>query len=194
MGWSGVYINLDRSEQRRREFEDEIARVGLTGRYRRFSAVDGASLGEPPSSAGVRGCYESHLSILRARADPDWLHIAEDDATFSRFAGLVLDAISTDPSWSHFDLVFTNVRPIGTPMVTAHLCGLFDSAVQCGPSGDVTAVRTIHAFQLGRFDFVLTTGYLVNPQSSARVAQLLAEGWVRPTMAMLWPEPSIPAL
>ena len=47
-----AYINLDRSLERRERMEAQLARLGLTNRYRRFSASAGNTL-------GFRGRFDS---------------------------------------------------------------------------------------------------------------------------------------
>lgn len=180
MGWSGAYINLDRSPQRRLDIEQEIARLGLADRYRRFAAIDGATLAEPPATAGVRGCYESHLAILRGHAgSSEWLHIVEDDAVFSRFAGAGIDAVAADSAWSRFDIVFTNVRLMVPPATTSYACNLFDKATRLEPDGRVADLKTVFSLQLGSYDFLLTTSYLVNGASCGRIVDHLVDAMAK---------------
>lgn len=69
-----IYINLDRREDRRAEFEDECKRIGIT--VERFSAIE--------QNPGFIGCTLSHIAVLkeaRARGLKNVL-IFEDDFTF----------------------------------------------------------------------------------------------------------------
>jgi glycosyl transferase, family 25 len=79
-------INLERRTDRRREMESELARVGWDATF--FPAI------EPTSSAGfasvgARGCFLSHLSVLKTARDAavERLVILEDDVNFVRNFG-----------------------------------------------------------------------------------------------------------
>ena len=61
MTYTGIYINLDRSTERRAVMEDQLTRLGLQDRYARFSAVDGNQLGLRTSLTDSQiGCFTSH--------------------------------------------------------------------------------------------------------------------------------------
>jgi len=64
--YHGLYINLDRSVERRERMEAQLADLGLAGRYVRFPAIDGASLGSGTGTlkAGERGAFHSHVQAL----------------------------------------------------------------------------------------------------------------------------------
>ena len=74
-------INLERRVDRRLETEHELARIGWSAKF--FSAVEPKSAGDFPS-IGVRGCFLSHLEILKnAKAEgTERLIIVEDDIAF----------------------------------------------------------------------------------------------------------------
>ena len=75
-------INLSTRPDRRKEAEKELARIDWRAEF--FSAerpID--ALGFP--SIGARGCFESHLSVLKlGLAQGEHLAILEDDLNFSR--------------------------------------------------------------------------------------------------------------
>jgi glycosyl transferase family 25 len=78
-----VVINLPERTDRRAGVERELARLGLArhaDKVRFFAAVKPTDAGDFPSR-GARGCYESHLAVLRqARADGlSNILIVEDD-------------------------------------------------------------------------------------------------------------------
>jgi glycosyl transferase family 25 len=81
-------INLPSRKDRRREMLGELRRIGLAGdpRVAFFEAVQRDDP-RPWRRIGERGCFESHLAILReaARAGESVL-ILEDDADFTRAA------------------------------------------------------------------------------------------------------------
>lgn len=83
-------INLEHRTDRRDEMAAQLARLGLGFDHPQvvlFPATQCAAAGGFPSP-GVRGCFMSHLRILRgaAQTGADRVLILEDDANFSRHA------------------------------------------------------------------------------------------------------------
>lgn len=78
-----VVINLKRRVDRRIETEKELSRVGWSATY--FSAIE-PSTEEGFPSIGARGCFLSHLAVLREarEARRQRLVILEDDVNFVR--------------------------------------------------------------------------------------------------------------
>lgn len=79
-------INLMDRLDRRREMEGQLGRVGAGGpNVRFFDAHRPTTEGEFPS-LGARGCFESHLAVLREARSSDVrsLLLLEDDFDFSR--------------------------------------------------------------------------------------------------------------
>lgn len=178
MGWRGTYINLDRSVDRRSHILSELERAGVGERFERFPALDGASVARSSRqlglSNGVWGCLNSHLAVMKRHiGGDDWLHILEDDAVLSRFFKPGLDAVTGDPAWAGFDIVFTNSRIFGGAAMAARLAELFDASTVVDPTGTVTGLSSICAVRLGSFVFVLATSYLVNPASIEKLVALL---------------------
>jgi glycosyl transferase, family 25 len=95
-------INLERRADRRKEMQKELTRVGWNATF--FPAI------EPPSSAGfesigARGCFLSHLSVLKAArgACVERLVVLEDDVNFGRDFNQRWQALATELSsldWS----------------------------------------------------------------------------------------------
>lgn len=75
-------INLEHRKDRRREMESQLRQVGWRAEF--FKAVEPESAAEFPSK-GARGCFLSHLAILKKarRQNLDRLIILEDDFDFS---------------------------------------------------------------------------------------------------------------
>jgi glycosyl transferase family 25 len=103
MSRDSVYvINLERRADRRKEMQRELTRVGWNATF--FPAI------EPPSSAGfdsigARGCFLSHLSVLKAARDAcvERLVVLEDDVSFGRDFNERWQALATELSsldWS----------------------------------------------------------------------------------------------
>src|SRR5262245_66013074 len=96
----GLYINLDRSTERRAAMERQLDRYGLAPFYARFPAIDGAALNAPRSTinTGETGCFHSHYrALLSARPRGTFVHIVEDDAVLSESVRPVIEqAIATN--------------------------------------------------------------------------------------------------
>ena len=96
-------ISLPDRLDRRTEISKELARVGLAvgeGPVRMFDAIRPADAAGFPS-VGARGCYLSHLHVLREalEAGTKRLLVLEDDALFTREisgAGELLDLCKSD--------------------------------------------------------------------------------------------------
>lgn len=96
-------INLASRSDRRAEMAEQLGRIGLsiTGneKVRLVQAVRPEDAGDFPS-IGARGCFMSHLSVLRdaAAARSDRILILEDDLNFSR------DFATRAPTvWAHLE-------------------------------------------------------------------------------------------
>ncbi|MBX3584199.1 MAG: glycosyltransferase family 25 protein [Rhizobiaceae bacterium] len=81
-----LYINLDRSPDRRRWMEEQAASLGLT--LERIAAIDGTSLTEAPPPglpAGALACFQSHRKAWEMVANGEDRHVAifEDDIHMS---------------------------------------------------------------------------------------------------------------
>jgi GR25 family glycosyltransferase involved in LPS biosynthesis len=67
MSYSGFYINLDRSRERRADVEAQLAQHKLAHAYTRFKAADGNALDlpNPHLKNGEMGCFTSHYLLLK---------------------------------------------------------------------------------------------------------------------------------
>ncbi len=116
--YHGVYINLDRSVERRVRLEAQLVEFGLKDRYARFPAVDGTALGQASTNLrpGERGAFLSHCKALsEARARGGCVHIMEDDALLSEHVRPVIEEAISSNLFERYDLIFTDM------MVNCHL-------------------------------------------------------------------------
>lgn len=74
-----VVINLPHRTDRRREMEEQLNRIGATAEF--FPALRYEDRG-PFYHPGVRGCYMSHLTLLRCNVGAPSLLLMEDDLDF----------------------------------------------------------------------------------------------------------------
>ena len=109
MDYAGVYINLDRSTERRAAMEAQIAQHGLTGVYRRFSGADGNILGVSTTltTTGEIGCFTSHYLVCRDHVDcAKHLHVVEDDTIFAGIMGRTIKAVISSAFMEQYDILF----------------------------------------------------------------------------------------
>ena len=151
-------INLVDRTDRRREMMGQLERIGASDypRVTFFAAQRPADAGDFPS-LGARGCFESHLAIVRqALADGiQRLLILEDDLDFTRDIDqrgpAIMAALAAQP-WDVFN---------GTPVLDAQ----HDHVVPSGAAGLVeltaeTAVQTTSCVAFGRAALILLEPFL----------------------------------
>jgi glycosyl transferase, family 25 len=143
-----VVINLPSRTDRRREMGQQLAAIGLAWDAKavhRFDAIRPAERGQFPT-IGTRGCFLSHLGVLRAARDAGVrsLLIFEDDIDFSPQLAAQWPAVSRvlgTESWSFFYGGYvverapsTGLQPTWivapeTPVQTAHFLGVRGAAI-----------------------------------------------------------------
>ena len=156
--WTGYYINLDRSQQRRASIESELRAAGIMSSYRRFPAVDGSLLAPVEGLTGAEfGCIRSHSEvILKLRPDTGFVHVLEDDAILARCFVAVLAPFIKAGTFDEYDLIFTDVFPWDPSALTLRkLKSGYDAAVTDG--GTRFNLIDLHGFNFGG-----TNSYLVN--------------------------------
>src|SRR5262245_12018296 len=96
----GLYINLERSPERRAAFEKQLSELNLQSRYSRFAAVDGAQIdtSRSPLKPGEVGLFLSHCRVLESVRNRNMcVHVLEDDTQLSEHVAPVLnDAVGAD--------------------------------------------------------------------------------------------------
>src|SRR5262245_21679794 len=85
--YTGLYINLDRSTERRRSIEEQLAKFNLSSRYTRFEAVDGLKTAAREGlQPGEVGCFHSHhRALMKGGENGLPVHILEDDILLSQY-------------------------------------------------------------------------------------------------------------
>lgn len=113
-------INLASRADRRKEFAAELARLGLgfDGEHvRLFEAVRPPEKGSFPS-LGARGCFMSHLGILR-QAEAEGLEqyiVCEDDLNFSRDFTTRLPAVLAELQSTPWDIFYPGSGDPAAPL------------------------------------------------------------------------------
>lgn len=124
-------INLAHRDDRRREMDDELRRIGLSLDHpaiRLFPASFPPDQGDFPTR-GARGCFESQLGVHRAILADGVTRalMLEDDASFVPDFRPLLAAIRDDLRWVDWDMLYS-VSPLdqqpGDEAVGRHLLRL----------------------------------------------------------------------
>src|SRR5262245_1947005 len=109
--YHGLYINLERSTERRTAIERQLDIFGLAPFYARFPAIDGTTLNSPRSTIkpGENGCFQSHYrALMSVRTRGKCLHMLEDDALLSPYVRPVIEEAIAQNLFDQFDVVFTD--------------------------------------------------------------------------------------
>ena len=176
MKYKGLYLNLDRSPERRQGIEQELARNGLSG-YTRFAASDGNAMNflNLGLKQGEMGCFTSYFRLLSEQvscAEP--LHLIEDDILLSPQTGPVLDWVIESSNLDKYDIVFTDVAvPLLNDACHAYKA-LYDAAVKRDASGKIESVA-FSVIDMRELIFASTCSFMVNPQSIGKLARLFGE-------------------
>jgi GR25 family glycosyltransferase involved in LPS biosynthesis len=173
--YRGVFINLDRATERKKTLERQFNTLRLADRYRRFAAIDGATLVRPSRlSPGAIGVFASHLAVLEQAAKEALpTHVIEDDVIL----GPAFDAatLSLRGLLRDRDILFTEIQ------LPLNLQGLkvlkqqYDAATV--DSDPMAIARRLNALDLARVSFAGATSYFVSPKGAARLAVLLRSEW-----------------
>lgn len=166
----GVFINLERSPERRAEMERQIAQVELPYPVRRLGAVDGQRQpARPPQlSAGQYGCWLSHLKALEQSVGQDHhLHIMEDDALISTALPILPSVVQSLDSGSsgEWDILYLDA----TLIEASDMCHVFGWAKTARNDGTVR-VRAVPK----EFTVYGTHSYVVNATRKAFVLDFLS--------------------
>ena len=128
--YRGIFINLDRSTERRAHIEEQLEKLNLRDRYSRFPAIDAEQLGDRarPIRREEEACFRSHHeALIVARQFGCPVHIIEDDTVFAQqFEAIVWMASGL---FSQYDIVFTDTFVTWDPSLLRQLKDMFDRCV-----------------------------------------------------------------
>jgi GR25 family glycosyltransferase involved in LPS biosynthesis len=182
MAYLGYYINLDRSPDRRAAMDAQLARLGLTQRFRRFAAVDGnpAGIASPKLTVSELGCFTSHTRLLRQHLDgAAHLHIIEDDIVLANRTEQFIDGIIAAGLLDDHDMLFTDMVVQSDLNFFRRARRWYDNDIRRAPDGTAIEVR----FRPMAYTASMTS-YLVNRRSIGRINDMfereLASGARRP--------------
>jgi GR25 family glycosyltransferase involved in LPS biosynthesis len=176
--YSGFYINLDRSTQRKEEIETQLEQFSLLSQYSRFSAADGNVLGVEGSSlhAGEIGCFTSHYLLLEKNLNQaHHLHVMEDDVILSRATYPSLQMLNNSEMMNNYDIIFTDTCLPYDPRAIRELKTLYDASVEKDETGKITSLKKITVIDLlGRY-LASMSSFLVYKNSIAKLHALLQQ-------------------
>jgi GR25 family glycosyltransferase involved in LPS biosynthesis len=178
--YTGLYINLDRSTERRRRFEEQLAKFNLSGRYSRFEAVDGLKLAAREGlQPGEVGCFHSHYRALMKGGENGLpVHILEDDTLLSQYLDFAARKLVSSNFFGPFDIVFTETFVQPDISWLAFYKREFDRALAGGRGAIRFQVKDLKAQHWWGM-----TSYFVAAASIDKVLRILAEELERgPTM------------
>jgi len=174
--YHGLYINLDRSPERRRSIEEQLAALGLQDVYVRFPAVDGKRIPFPqsPLKPGEIGVFLSHRDALEAaKAKGQSVHILEDDALLTKHVPSVIEDAIRGDLFDRFDLLFTDILVNCQVSLLKKLSAAFEE-IELPPSGTLR-LRDLKLMDLAQVSFASTQSYVVGAKSVEKVIALYAQ-------------------
>jgi GR25 family glycosyltransferase involved in LPS biosynthesis len=175
-GYQGLYINLDRSADRRRLIDGQLHELGLADRYRRLPAVDGLTLDRPSRlKPGALGAFASHLAAVEEAAKSTLpTHIIEDDVVLGKIFAEVGDLVIRKPL-NRFDLVFTEIMLPANLQALKGLKARLDAAKKLSKADDIA--RRFQLIDLAQVNFSCMTSYFVHPNGASKLAAMLRREW-----------------
>ncbi len=178
--YTGLYINLDRSTERRRRLEEQLAKFNLSGLYTRFEAVDGLKTAARGGlQPGEVGCFHSHYrALMKGGKNGLPVHILEDDILLSQYLDFAARKLVSSNFFGPFDIVFTETFVEPNISWLALFKQQFDRALARGRGAirfQVADLKALHWWGM--------TSYFVAAASIDKVLRILAEELERgPTM------------
>lgn len=174
MNYKGIYINLDRSTERRAALDDNLALYNLKQRYKRLRAADGneEKISSSLQNANEIGCFLSHVWALREGLNSGHhVHIIEDDTIFASATERTLEWAITSGIIDNYDLLYTDITLPLSNDTYRKFKTLFDRAVTRDDSGAIKNVK-FQALDLRDIPFAAASSYLVNKNSAQKLRRI----------------------
>jgi Glycosyltransferase family 25 (LPS biosynthesis protein) len=172
--YTGSYINLERSSDRRASMDRQLRALGLTRQYARFEAVEGRDALTDPGSItrGEYGCFASHARLLTEAATGSChVHVLEDDVLLSPELPVVMDGLCRRGVLDTYDLIFTDTF---VPLDLAHI-RFYEQAYRRGETaaGESAPFQDVSLLDLRGICWACTSSYVAARRSIGRIAALL---------------------
>ena len=170
----GFFINLDRNQVRLAAMARQLAEVGLAGKYERFPAVDGRTLGAEYATTldhGALGLWLTHERLLSANKSSDaHLHLLEDDTILPKdaavcFADLLVQAEKDCPDW---DVILTE-------MFVDMSFSMFRLLAKC--KEEYLQGGKLRLFPVKSYPSAGTTSFFINSKSIGKYLSVIEGRW-----------------
>lgn len=171
--YQGLYINLDRSPERRERIERQLQTFGLENTYRRFPGVDGGTLNLAGAAIrpGEAGCFHSHYRALESvRRSGTCVHVLEDDAVLSAHVRPAIEDAAASGLFDRFDIVFTDMLVGFEIAALKGMKALFDRTAAA--SARTLRLNDLSVIDLSRQNFACTTSLVVSGKAIDRILAL----------------------
>lgn len=171
-GYRGLYINLDRSPERRDRIEEQIQLYGLSERYERFPAIDASTvrLGAGMLSAAQLACFQSNYELLKkAKASGIAVHVLEDDVVLSKQTESAILTLQERGAFSNFDIVFTETF-VETDIKLLRLLKTWFEWYERDGFSQIRVCDITRAYSGG------STSYVVEPAAMDKVLSIMKSG------------------
>ena len=170
--YRGIFINLERSVDRRTRLEAQLRKFNLEERYSRFSAFEGYASAEVSSAITARehACFRSHYTALQSTRSKDvTIHIMEDDVELSPQLEQIICSLDEGGAFDDFDIVFTDTAVDLDLELLRNYKKLFDAYWRRQPSKlNVIAINNQYLFG--------SESYLVPSKAVNKVLSILRMG------------------
>jgi GR25 family glycosyltransferase involved in LPS biosynthesis len=170
--YRGIFINLERSVDRRTRLEAQLRKFNLEERYSRFSAFEGYASAEVSSAITARehACFRSHYTALQSTRSKDvTIHIMEDDVELSPQLEQIICSLDEGGAFDDFDIVFTDTAVDLDLELLRNYKKLFDAYWRRQPSKlNVIAINNQYLFG--------SESYLVPSKAVNKVLSILRIG------------------
>jgi len=170
--YTGLYINLDRSVERRKKIEDQLRSFDLASRYERFAAVDARDFTQASAMRPAEiACFHSHYRALaHGRRSGLPVHIMEDDILLSEHLIDAAGALFSLKLFDHYDVICTETFVNTDPRDLGLYKLAFDHALKRGEK-----FAEFSVIDLSQTNIAGMTSYFVSPRSIDKVIGIYEE-------------------
>ena len=174
--YTGLYINLDRSTDRRQSIEEQLHRFNPAGRYARFAALEPKDIGSSGAiQPGEAACFHSHYRALMQGASSGLpVHILEDDVLLSEYLGAAAQTIVGSDFFGQFDVIFTDTFVHTEVMQLGFYKEAFDHALAGGKDAMKFTV-----IDLGQRQLACMSSYFVAPRAIEKLLAIFGDELAR---------------
>jgi GR25 family glycosyltransferase involved in LPS biosynthesis len=172
LGYHGMFINLDRSVDRRLRLEAQLRKFNLEERYSRFTALDGYASSDATGTitTSEHACFRSHyLALECASSKGVTVHIMEDDVELTPQLEQIICSFDNGGSFDDFDIVFTDTGVALDSKLVQYYKSLFD-AYRRGQPPKVSVIDINNQYLWG------SESYLVPSKAVNKVLPILRNG------------------